>query len=239
MAYYTATGAPINSSRGASALIRAEFVLIQTGFTSAETATGTKMPLAGGTFTGPVTFNGSATAAFGAAATFTSSATFTGGAVSMSGATSVTVPTLVSSDSSTNAASTAFVQAVAFITALPAQAGNSGKFVTTDGSNASWQEVDVTPPFSVKTANYTTASGDKISADTITTGAFTLTLPASPVAGDWVEIIDGGSGYGFATNNLTVARNGSTIEGAAENMTCSTWREHFTLVYTGGTWRYR
>ena len=32
----------------------------------------------------------------------------------------------------------AFVAATAFSTALPGQAGNSGKFVTTDGTNASW-----------------------------------------------------------------------------------------------------
>ena len=32
----------------------------------------------------------------------------------------------------------AFVAATAFSTALPAQTGNSGKFVTTDGTNASW-----------------------------------------------------------------------------------------------------
>ena len=33
------------------------------------------------------------------------------------------------------------ITAAAFQTALPAQAGNAGKFVTTDGTNASWQPV--------------------------------------------------------------------------------------------------
>jgi hypothetical protein len=37
-----------------------------------------------------------------------------------------------------NAASTAFVAATAFSAALPSQTGNAGKFVTTDGTNASW-----------------------------------------------------------------------------------------------------
>lgn len=66
----------------------------------------------------------------------TASPTFTG-TVTATGAV-VDVTTQVSSDSSTKAASTAFVQAVAFNAALPAQAGNSGKVVTTDGANASW-----------------------------------------------------------------------------------------------------
>ena len=43
--------------------------------------------------------------------------------------------------STTQIATCAFVAAQAFNTALPAQAGNSGKFVTTDGTNASWADV--------------------------------------------------------------------------------------------------
>ena len=61
-----------------------------------------------------------------------------------SGATGVTQS---SDDSTTKIATTAFVQAVAFNTALPAQAGNTGKFVTTDGLNASWAEIPPPPGF--------------------------------------------------------------------------------------------
>lgn len=53
----------------------------------------------------------------------------------------ITVPTATAGDSSTNAASTAFVAATAFSAALPAQAGNAGKFVTTNGATASWADV--------------------------------------------------------------------------------------------------
>jgi len=43
-----------------------------------------------------------------------------------------------------DAASKQYVDALAFSSALPAQAGNSGKFVTTDGSTASWvDKVDI------------------------------------------------------------------------------------------------
>jgi hypothetical protein len=60
----------------------------------------------------------------------------------LTGAT-VTVPTQAPTDDSTKVASTAFVQDVAFSSALPDQTGNAGKFVTTDGTNASWTTIDL------------------------------------------------------------------------------------------------
>jgi len=44
-------------------------------------------------------------------------------------------------DSSTKIATTAFVTATAFSAALPAQTGNAGKFVTTNGTTASWASI--------------------------------------------------------------------------------------------------
>lgn len=61
------------------------------------------------------------------------------------GVTGFNVATQLPGNNTTLAASTAFVSAgiaaAAFTTALPSQAGNAGKFVTTDGVNASWQTV--------------------------------------------------------------------------------------------------
>ncbi len=51
-----------------------------------------------------------------------------------------TVPTATPGTSDTQAASTAFVAATAFASALPAQAGNAGKYVTTNGTTASWAD---------------------------------------------------------------------------------------------------
>ena len=48
----------------------------------------------------------------------------------------LTTPTL--GDSSTKIATTAFVAGTAFAATLPGQLGNSGKFLKTDGTNASW-----------------------------------------------------------------------------------------------------
>jgi hypothetical protein len=63
--------------------------------------------------------------------------------------------------------------------------------------------------------------------------AVTVTLPASPVMGDEVSIIDGTGSA--ATNNITIARNGNKIQGLAENMIVNTARAAFTLVYYNNT----
>ena len=65
-------------------------------------------------------------------------------------------------------------------------------------------------------------------------GAFTVTLPATPSTGAQVVVADAGSSWG--TNNLTVARNGSTINGTAENLVCDISGANIQFVYDGTTW---
>ena len=61
-----------------------------------------------------------------------------------------------------------------------------------------------------------------------TSGALTVTLPASPSAGDIVAIVDYA---GTAdTNNITVARNSSNINGGTDNLTISSENSGITLV---------
>lgn len=81
--------------------------------------------------------------------TITGTITATGvtGALDLTNAASVSVPTATVGDNTTKAASTAFVQTAAFSAALPAQAGNSGKVVTTDGSVASWSLIGTAGQF--------------------------------------------------------------------------------------------
>lgn len=88
------------------------------------------------------------------------------------------------------------------------------------------------PTYQVKTSNYTMNEGESIAADT-SGGAFTLTLPSSPAAGSAVFIKDIAD---FTVNNLTVARNGSTIEGYADDLICDIKGCVYTLVYDGATW---
>ena len=61
----------------------------------------------------------------------------------------------------------------------------------------------------------------------------TVTLPASPSAGDIVAIADYAGTA--ATNNITIARNGSNINGAASNITISKNNSAITLFYVDGT----
>jgi hypothetical protein len=84
-----------------------------------------------------------------------------------------------------------------------------------------------------KTANYTAVASEKIVADT-SGGAFTITLPATPSTGDTVVI---GDGADFSTNNLTVGRNGSTIEGVADDFGLDIQHVKVEFVYDGTTWQ--
>ena len=52
-----------------------------------------------------------------------------------------TAPTAAPGTNTTQVATTAFVSAAAFSSALPNQTGNAGKYVTTDGTNASWATI--------------------------------------------------------------------------------------------------
>jgi len=66
-----------------------------------------------------------------------------------------------------------------------------------------------------------------------TSSAITMTLPSSPTLGDEVSIIDYAGT--FDTNNLTVGRNSQPIMGTAADLTVSTERAGFTLVYSDST----
>jgi hypothetical protein len=75
-------------------------------------------------------------------------------------------------------------------------------------------------------------SGVGYFADT-TSAAFTITLPSSPAAGAVVGISDYANT--FATNNLTVDRNGSNIGGDAFNATLKVNGVSVTFVYVDAT----
>jgi hypothetical protein len=92
----------------------------------------------------------------------------------------------------------------------------------------SWQTVIVADGSTVTSA----ASGNGYFIDT-TSFAHTIQLPGSPSFGDEITIIDYA---GTAdTNNITVDRNGNAIQGAASDLTVSTERAGFTLVFSGAS----
>ena len=103
--------------------------------TQLDALTAAKAPIASPTFTGTVTIpSGASITGFAPLA----SPTFTG---------TPTAPTATVGTSTTQIATTAFVAATGLSTALPGQSGNAGKFITTDGTNASWGD-----PFAPGTA---------------------------------------------------------------------------------------
>jgi len=83
-----------------------------------------------------------------------------------------------------------------------------------------------------KTSPFTGVSGKGYFVNT-TCGAVTVTLPASPSAGDIISIADYAST--FQTNNVTICRNSSKINGGCFNSTLSTQGQSITLVYVDGT----
>ena len=117
---------------------------------------------------------------------------------------------------------------------MPTATGTADQILTTDGSGnlsfvdnsggTDWQ--------AVKTGTYTAVAGEGIFANT-TSGAWTLTLPASPTIGDEVSVIDYAGT--FDTNNLTIGRNSQNIQGSAADLTVATERAGFTLAFTDGT----
>ena len=85
---------------------------------------------------------------------------------------------------------------------------------------------------SIKTANFTAASGEGYFCNT-SGGAFTLTLPSSPSVGDIVALKDYASS--FAAENLTVGRGGSNLNGNAADFVADTDNLSLTLVYADAT----
>ena len=112
--------------------------------------------------------------------------------------------------------------------------GTTGNVLTSNGTT--WSSAAL--PAGGLTYIYTTTpvtATDKqgVLADT-SGGSFTVTLPATPSTGAQVVVADAGSSWG--TNNLTVARNGSTINGTAENLVCDISGVSVQFVYDGTTW---
>ena len=83
-----------------------------------------------------------------------------------------------------------------------------------------------------KTSPFTATSGSGFFVNT-SGGAVTVTLPASPSAGDIVAIADlnGTSNC----NNITLGRNSSKIDGGCVDKIISTNRQATTIIYSGAT----
>ena len=117
---------------------------------------------------------------------------------------------------------------------FPATDGDADQALTTNGSGTlAWSTISGGADWqAVKTTTYTAVAGQGIFANT-SGGAWTLTLPSSPSAGDFVSVIDYAGT--FDTNNLTIARNGKNIQGSAADLVVGTERAGLTLVFVDDT----
>lgn len=82
----------------------------------------------------------------------------------------------------------------------------------------------------LKGANYTASAGEFVIA---TAGSITITLPASPSAGNTVTVKDGTGAA--ATTTFTVGRNGENIASSATDLTFDKNFAEITMTYINGT----
>jgi hypothetical protein len=121
----------------------------------------------------------------------------------------------------------------------------NGKYrlVSTDGTN--WYDIftlaglgEAWTEKAVGDSPYTASDGDNIFCD-CSSGAITITLPASPTIGMQVKVIDGDGNAG--TNNITIDGGAEKVQGDAADMTISTNSAGVALVYYDSTngWRLK
>jgi len=84
------------------------------------------------------------------------------------------------------------------------------------------------PSLTIKTTTYTAVAEDELGCDT-SGGAWTLTFPASPSAGDKIFVVDYKNT--FDSDNLTIDPNGNNIENQSTNLVLN-------LVGFSGTFLY-
>jgi hypothetical protein len=109
----------------------------------------------------------------------------------------------------------------------------SGTTVVNNGSQTGFGRTGTVDwDTTAKTASFTAVSGNGYFVNT-TSGAVTMTLPASPSAGDIVAVADYAGTA--ATNAITIARNGSNFEGGTEDGGISINRQTGTFVYADAT----
>jgi hypothetical protein len=103
----------------------------------------------------------------------------------------------------------------------------SGGVALSSSGLQAWAEVDT---------SMSVANGNRLLVDT-GSNAVTLTLPSSPSIGDEIIIVD--AEINFGTNNCTLARNGSNIEGVADDYVLDVDRADVRLVYANATTGWR
>jgi hypothetical protein len=108
---------------------------------------------------------------------------------------------------------------------FPPVVGTSGQFLTSNGDGSTNWETDV---YSVEVVSGT-ITGQAGKTYVLVTGT-TLTLPATPATGEFLSVVNRSN-----TITGTIARNGESIMGAAENLTVDDVNFSVDFIYYGGS----
>jgi hypothetical protein len=109
-------------------------------------------------------------------------------------------------------------------TGLSLTTGVTGVLPFANGGSLAWQ--------SVQTSGFTAVAGNAYPVNT-TSGAITVTLPASPTAGQIVQLTDYAATWN--TNNVTLSPNGLKINGSTSNALLKFATESVAFVYIDST----
>ena len=118
------------------------------------------------------------------------------------------------------------------IARLDVSDGSNGQFLRTNGAGTlsfgtvSSDSGRAYTDWAIKTGTYTAVDKDQLIANS--GSAFTITLPSSPSPGATVVVKNVGAG------TVTIARNGSNIEGSAQDGTLESTKG-MQVVYVDGT----
>lgn len=112
-----------------------------------------------------------------------------------------TATTAAAGTSTTQIATTAFVSATSFASVLPGQTGNAGKFITTNGTNASWAYPQLTALSSITSSASLSTMGIASVAMSSAYQAISLPNATTMNAGGALYVLKNTGSYTFAVND--------------------------------------
>ena len=214
--------------------------MAETGFTPIQlyrTATGSAVPTAGNLADGELAINTNDGKLFfknssGAVTVIASTGGSTGtvSSVNVVGGTTGLAPTGGPITSSGNITLAGTLVAANGGTGLTAP-GTSGNVLKSNGS--AWTSAAEAAGYPAPTLIGVSGTVASATFQVATAGSITITLPASPSAGDYVVVKDGTGAA--ATTNFTVARNGSNIAASATDLTFDKNFAEIVMTYIDGT----
>jgi hypothetical protein len=223
------TGLTPNSATSGAITLAGTLAVANGGTGLTATPTNGQIDIGNGTgFTRTTLTQGSGVTITNAAGSITIAATGSGGTVT---SVAASVPSFLSIIGSPITSSGTL--AISYSgTALPVANGGTG---VTSSTGSTSVVLSTSPTILTPTIrkNLSVISGNTSAVASycyVIVGSLTLTLPASPTAGDWVEI-NNSSG----TTTPVVARNGQNIESLAQDLTIDNATASFTLTFSDAT----